>query len=536
MNPDMSSGKRSLFAGSRVLTSVVLVAAALLTVATGVTAKAPPPEALPQPALLDHDPNSLTGAWWFGSYAAQAMIDYDGYLTVAGGFNRGDGNSTGGAAFWDGTNWMSSADQQSGQLEGWALSLAEYQGSLIVSGHLSGCGGNPLGNTAILDDGAWVPLTGGDTNGEVWALTVFDDHLIAGGQFSLAGAQAANNVAMWDGSVWSPIGVGLNGPVYSLTVHDGELIAGGGFLYAGITQVNHIARWDGSSWQPIGTGFDGNVLALTTYNGQLVAGGTFRNSGSTAARRIAAYDGSTWNPFGAGTDNVVFALHEHQGRLIVGGSFTMAGGRTARRVAAWNGSSWSTIGMGMNIVVFSLHTHNGQLYAAGGFTIADYNPTKRIAIWNNLQGEWQPLRTGLDYLACPPEEGYQPRTYSAIRAFDAALSFEASPVIDGAANEPSANGDSHGLISAGSGLKVAYQNDGRLTFSFAMETAGAVQMDLWDVTGRRAARIVEAQLGAGPHELSWDPASSQASLPTGIYFARLTGPAGTSTARVVLTR
>ncbi len=35
--------------------------------------------------------------------------------------------------------------------------------------------------------------------------------------------------------------------VYALTVYNGELIAGGGFTKAGGIDVNNIARWDGNA-------------------------------------------------------------------------------------------------------------------------------------------------------------------------------------------------------------------------------------------------------------------------------------------------
>jgi hypothetical protein len=66
----------------------------------------------------------------------------------------------------------------------------------------------------------------------------------------------------------------MNATVFALTVYNGELIAGGGFTYAGGVTCNYIARWNGSQWQPLGTGMNNWVYALTVYNGELIAGGS----------------------------------------------------------------------------------------------------------------------------------------------------------------------------------------------------------------------------------------------------------------------
>ena len=46
----------------------------------------------------------------------------------------------------------------------------------------------------------------------------------------------------------------MNDSVYALTVYDGKLIAGGYFTTAGDVSANRIASWDGSSWSPLGSG------------------------------------------------------------------------------------------------------------------------------------------------------------------------------------------------------------------------------------------------------------------------------------------
>ena len=44
----------------------------------------------------------------------------------------------------------------------------------------------------------------------VYALTVYNGNLIAGGYFTTAGGTSANYIASWDGTAWSPLGSGMN--------------------------------------------------------------------------------------------------------------------------------------------------------------------------------------------------------------------------------------------------------------------------------------------------------------------------------------
>jgi hypothetical protein len=75
----------------------------------------------------------------------------------------------------------------------------------------------------------------------------------------------------------------MNSYVYALTVYDGQLIAGGYFTTAGDVNASAIARWDGTNWQPLGSGMNRYVYALTVYNGELIAGGDFTTAGGKAS-------------------------------------------------------------------------------------------------------------------------------------------------------------------------------------------------------------------------------------------------------------
>ncbi len=73
------------------------------------------------------------------------------------------------------------------------------------------------------------------------------------------------------------------------------------------------------------------------------------------------------------------------------------------------------------------------------------------------------------------------------------------------------------------------------TLEFSLPAAGAVQLHIVDIAGRRVATLVDEPLSAGPHEFSWSGRTADGErAPAGVYFARLRGPGTARTDRLVL--
>jgi hypothetical protein len=237
-------------------------------------------------------------------------------------------------------------------------------------------------------------------DGLVHALMVYEDELVAGGQFRAVDDEPINYIARWSaGRGWQSLGKGMNNFVKALTEYNGDLIAGGFFRYAGGVKANKIARWDGKKWRPLGAGMDRVVDALTVYDGELIAGGTFRSAGGVDALRIARWDGKRWHPLGEGIGTegpfaMVAALTVYKGELIAAGSFTIADGEPADHIARWNGETWRPVGTGMNGEVYALTVYKGDLIAAGHFTMAGGVRANNIARWDGKR--WHPLGRGLE--------------------------------------------------------------------------------------------------------------------------------------------
>ena len=233
----------------------------------------------------------------------------------------------------------------------------------------------------------------------VYALTVYDGKLIAGGRFPTAGGVAANNIASWDGSSWSPLGSGMsiwqclcpdrvrretdsgglfhNGrwrggeqdsvlgweqlvavgvgdeddypDVYALTVYDGKLIAGGYFTTAGGVAANRIASWDGSSWSPLGSGMNGYVSCPDRVRRETDSGGRFHDGRWRGGERDSVLGWEQLVAVGVGDEcNVRLCPDRVRRETDSGGQFLgQAGGVAANNIASWDGSSWSPLGSGI---------------------------------------------------------------------------------------------------------------------------------------------------------------------------------------------
>jgi endonuclease/exonuclease/phosphatase family metal-dependent hydrolase len=70
---------------------------------------------------------------------------------------------------------------------------------------------------------------------------------------------------------------------------------------------------------------------------------------------------------------------------------------------------------------------------------------------------------------------------------------------------------------------------GPVSFAFDLPKAAPVQLDVFDLSGRRVASVASGELGAGRHELRWSPRA--AGQGAGLYFARFSTPGLARTTR-----
>jgi len=267
-----------------------------------------------------------------GGVSALAVLN--GHLIVGGNFPHINGDTLRHVADWDGATWRPLGSGPNGSV----FSLAVYNGDLIAGGAFDAAGGVPASCIARWDGASWHPLAGG-LNSVPWAMTVYKGVLIAGGSFDKADGVLAPGIAAWNGSSWSSVGGGVGGgafgnpfgTVYALSVHDDSLIAGGGFTTAGGVPAYHVAKWDGAQWDSLGSGVGQYsyeyVKSFAEYEDTLVVGGTFPGN-------VRRWNGSAWAPMDSLTGHVG-AMTMYDGWLIAGGFFPREGAQRANGIARW---------------------------------------------------------------------------------------------------------------------------------------------------------------------------------------------------------
>lgn len=74
---------------------------------------------------------------------------------------------------------------------------------------------------------------------------------------------------------------------------------------------------------------------------------------------------------------------------------------------------------------------------------------------------------------------------------------------------------------------------GRTTFRFALPAAADAELAIYDANGRFVRRLASGRHEAGAHALAWDLRGADGRrVPAGLYFVRLTTPAGTRSRRI----
>jgi hypothetical protein len=95
------------------------------------------------------------------------------------------------------------------------------------------------------------------------------------------------------------------------------------------------------------------------------------------------------------------------------------------------------------------------------------------------------------------------------------------------------------IPSRGPRLDVPYPNpfNPSTTIRFELSRPGAIQLEIFDVRGRRVRTLIDEHRGAGEHTLRWDGRNGRGrEVATGVYFLRLRSGSKSTTQRMVLIR
>jgi hypothetical protein len=276
---------------------------------------------------------------------------------------------------------------------------------------------------------------------------------------------------------------------------------------------------------------DAQVHSLVADSGMLFAGGWFSNIGGQPRTYVARLDPVTgaavpsWN---ANADGVPNALLRAGNRLYVGGGFTSMGGQPRNNLAALelgNGTAvdWNP---GTNGTVVALALSGPTLYAVGGFSTVGGSSHEFLAAIATINGAalpWFPNMGGSSGMAVAAN----PNAVFA-GTFLALNKFVAPPGVTGI--EPF---ELHGISLAPVAPNPAR---GPMDIAFAVPRTAHVQVDVFDVTGRRISVVADQAFPAGRHRVTWNAEAGGGPAASGMYFIRMRAEGVSLSRKVILTR
>ena len=257
----------------------------------------------------------------------KALVSWEDQLVIGGAFSGVGDQAALHVAVFDGISWQALGSGVPDEVQ----ALAVFEGELYAGPYR-------------WDGVAWINEI--QTNGPVQSLQVWDNDLYAGGDFSLAGNVAVAGIAGWNGEDCFSLGTGVTHPngnpmsVYAMTTYENDLIAGGNFYLAGDELVFHLARWNGTEWSAVSdslgsAGSHYGVYSLASHENHLFAGGRFLHHGMEL-NGLGRWDGNSWHPLGAGIEGEnILCLTVMDSGLVVGGEFQAAGGVPALSMGRW---------------------------------------------------------------------------------------------------------------------------------------------------------------------------------------------------------
>lgn len=377
---------------------------------------------------------------------------------------------------------LAAIDESTGQVTDWdphpndmVKCLLAYGGRIYVGGNFSTVGGQPRQGIASLDPvtgraSAWDP----GSNDAVWTLTPNGTSIIAGGPFvSFIGGQPRAAVAAIDtatglATAWDARAQGAEVAVAVAT--DSVVYVGGLFSSIGGQPRESLAALDpvtgdATPWNP---GADDLVLAITTLDSMIYVGGVFTHVSGQPRGRLAAIDRfGVLSPWAPDADFPVEALASGDSTIYAGGFFSTLFGESHEWFAALDPRRPAVRKEFPHPdgPVWALKADEGNIYVGGAFGKMGTWPQVCLAAIRPPGGAPQPIPVRLELAQSAPNPAH-----------------------------------------------------GSAVVRYALPTDLPVSLDLYDLQGRRVARVVsEPFQRAGRHEV----VIPTHNLPAGCYLYRL---------------
>jgi len=335
--------------------------------------------------------------------------------------------------------------------------------------------------------------------------------------------------------------------IQAIAVTANHVFAGGNFYY--IEDYNDYIYRDNlfslnrntgaiTTWAPeVG----GEVEAMLVHRDVLYIAGRFESVNGQPRGRLAAFDANTgelldWNP---GADGSVRALAANATTLFVGGSFEHIGEEPRSRIAAFRLADGTLTPWTAETerVVRSLSISGNVLFTGAG-TASGSNDDSRLRAYRldldtNNRLEWPTeMNYGVQAIY------YSPVTNSAIVGGDFwevgdDIIRHGLALIDGpdmsAVSIPDERAEQQPATFT---LHQNYPNpfNPGTEIRFTLPEAGAVQLHVYDITGRRVAALLDGHRGAGTQGVRFDASG----LAGGVYIYRLRAGDRNATGKMLL--
>ncbi len=375
-------------------------------------------------------------------------------------------------------------------------------------------------------------------NNPVRSLAVCGSTLYLGGQFTTVDGVARNYLAALstaDGSLltWNP---GVNNFVYAFAIEGQTLYAGGLFTTVSGSTRNYLAAFNTSSGALLGWNPDANggVMALAVDASTVYVAGDFSDGGSATPittiggadrNYVAALDPSTgnatnWNP-GANSDPFAIALSPANNEVYLGGGFTTIDGASRGYFAGITDPE--DISLPVQATDFLATAEAGSVALTwktksevddAGFDILREDPgTSAFRIIASYTSDHSLCGLGTSTAG----KSYNYTDCHVISGDTYAYKIE----------EVSTSGATKDLVTLSVTVSVPktfallqnYPNpfNPSTTIVYQLPTDSFVRLRVYDLLGRLAATLVNAEKSPGRYEATFNGAE----LPSGVYFYRI---------------
>ncbi len=223
------------------------------------------------------------------------LVAHKNELYAGGSFTIAGGAKTNHIAIWNSSTetWT----PMGSGINGVVNSIVILDTAIYAGGHFSSAGGMLANNIAKWDGHKWSALDDG-LNDVVYAIAIMGDEVYVGGDFTKAGNVEVCKIAKWNtlGKKWSAVGNNVHHDSLCYGVH--AMAASGNYLYIGgiiekaVANLPYaIAKWNpiAGSWTPLGSGLNSGVRAILSHGSDVYTGGYFTQAGGKPSTRFAIW-------------------------------------------------------------------------------------------------------------------------------------------------------------------------------------------------------------------------------------------------------